>query len=192
MLYCFLLFSGTRPVRVPQIMCARPAVLQIPSKSSVPSRLPLYKIDPLLTHSESTLLQVLILLHFNSLIINTYKKPGEGVPPPSPKVLQLVTRYSRSMRPRHTRHAALATHHSSLATIPFRITSFADPHVLTPIESHSYKKQGRGCPAPRNTAPKVHESPIASHGISPCYTPARLRKRISQFLARTSRRQPIS
>jgi hypothetical protein len=28
--------------------------------------------------------------------------------------------------------------------IPFRITSFADPHQLTPIESHSYKKQGGG------------------------------------------------
>jgi hypothetical protein len=28
------------------------------------------------------------------------------------------------------------------ATIPFRITSFADPHPLTLIESHSYKKQG--------------------------------------------------
>ena len=28
--------------------------------------------------------------------------------------------------------------------IPFRITSFADPHPLTPIESHLCKKQGRG------------------------------------------------
>jgi hypothetical protein len=32
----------------------------------------------------------------------------------------------------------------SIATIPFRITSFTDPHLLTPIESHLYKKQGRG------------------------------------------------
>jgi hypothetical protein len=31
-------------------------------------------------------------------------------------------------------------------TIPFRITSFADPHRLTPIESHSCKKQGGGVP----------------------------------------------
>lgn len=30
------------------------------------------------------------------------------------------------------------------ATIPFRITSFADPHRLTSIESHLCKKQGRG------------------------------------------------
>ena len=34
--------------------------------------------------------------------------------------------------------------HSPQATIPFRITSFAHPHHLTPIESHSCKKQGRG------------------------------------------------
>ena len=33
---------------------------------------------------------------------------------------------------------------SSDPTIPFRITSFADPHHLTPIESHLCKKQGRG------------------------------------------------
>jgi len=30
------------------------------------------------------------------------------------------------------------------ATIPFRITFFADPHHLTPIESHSYKNAGGG------------------------------------------------
>jgi hypothetical protein len=30
------------------------------------------------------------------------------------------------------------------ASIPFRITSFAHPHHLTPIESYSCKKQGRG------------------------------------------------
>ena len=30
------------------------------------------------------------------------------------------------------------------ATIPFRTTSFADPHHLTPIESHLSKKQGGG------------------------------------------------
>src|SRR5580698_9202795 len=34
--------------------------------------------------------------------------------------------------------------HSSNAPIPFRITSFADPYHITPIESHLYKKQGRG------------------------------------------------
>jgi hypothetical protein len=38
----------------------------------------------------------------------------------------------------------LATRHSPLATIPFRVSSFANPHPLTLIESHLYKKQGRG------------------------------------------------
>jgi hypothetical protein len=45
----------------------------------------------------------------------------------------------------------LVTHHSftpsaqgPLTTIPFRITFFAHPHPLTPIESHSCKKQGVG------------------------------------------------
>jgi hypothetical protein len=33
---------------------------------------------------------------------------------------------------------------SQTVTISFRITSFAHPHQLTPIESHSYKKQGEG------------------------------------------------
>jgi hypothetical protein len=34
--------------------------------------------------------------------------------------------------------------HSPIIAIPFRITSFAHPHHLTPIESHSCKKQGSG------------------------------------------------
>jgi hypothetical protein len=33
---------------------------------------------------------------------------------------------------------------SRKATIPFRITSFADPHPLTPIKSYLCKKQGEG------------------------------------------------
>jgi hypothetical protein len=51
--------------------------------------------------------------------------------------------------------AALATRHSSLATIPFRITFFADPNPLTPIESYSYRKGGRGVgsPAPASFLP---------------------------------------
>jgi hypothetical protein len=44
--------------------------------------------------------------------------------------------------------SSLATHHSPLATIPFRIISFAHPHRLTLTESYSYKKQGRGVGAP--------------------------------------------
>jgi hypothetical protein len=38
----------------------------------------------------------------------------------------------------------LATHHSSLTTIPFRITSLAPRHHLTHIDSYSCEKQGRG------------------------------------------------
>ncbi len=37
---------------------------------------------------------------------------------------------------------ALATGHSSSATIPFEITFFAHPPYLTPGKSYSYKKQG--------------------------------------------------
>lgn len=61
-------------------MRLRRAVLQIPPKSSVPPGLPVYKIRPALTHSESTLPQLLIPLHFNSPRINTYKKPGRVSP----------------------------------------------------------------------------------------------------------------
>jgi hypothetical protein len=46
----------------------------------------------------------------------------------------------------------LAIRHSPLATIPFRIISFADPHRLTLIESYLYKKHGRGW-GPRHLAP---------------------------------------
>jgi hypothetical protein len=66
-------------------MRLRRAVLQISAKSSVPPRLPVYKSRPTLTPSESTLLQLLIPLHFISFISNTYKKPGGGCLLPSPK-----------------------------------------------------------------------------------------------------------
>ena len=59
-------------------MRLRRAVPQNPRKSSAPPRLPLYKCFPLLTHLESTLMQVFILLDFNSPGINTYKKTGRG------------------------------------------------------------------------------------------------------------------
>jgi len=71
-------------------MRLRRAVLQNPAKCSVSPELPFHNSNPLLTHAESTLLQLLIPLHFNSLRINTYKKPGGGSPTPTPNVLQLV------------------------------------------------------------------------------------------------------
>src|SRR5579872_2158131 len=67
------------------LMRARRAVLQIPPNSSIPPRLPFYKSCPPLTHSKSTLLQLLIPLHFNSPRINTYKKPGRRSLLPAPK-----------------------------------------------------------------------------------------------------------
>lgn len=54
------------------------AVPQTSPKSSRSPRLPFYKNRPLPTRSESTLLQLLIPLHFNSCRYNVYKKPGEG------------------------------------------------------------------------------------------------------------------
>src|ERR1700730_4900096 len=74
----------------PQVVRLRRAFLQIPTKSSVPPGLPLHNTIPRLTLSESTLLQVLIPLHFISFISNTYKKPGGGTPSSIPKVWQLV------------------------------------------------------------------------------------------------------
>src|SRR5271155_5353947 len=125
-------------------MLARLVAPKIPRQPSVPPALPLYKNPVLLSRPESTLLQVLIPLHFNSSTINTYKKPQGGAPARNSKVLQLVTYTSQPIQLNRTCHAPLATHHSSLATIPFRITFFAHPHHLTLIESHSCKKQGRG------------------------------------------------
>jgi hypothetical protein len=72
-------------------MRLRRAVSEIPAKISVPPELPFNKNRSLPTHSESTLLQQLIPLHFISFSSNVYRKPGEGPPRPSPKVLQLVT-----------------------------------------------------------------------------------------------------
>ena len=63
---------------LPQVMRLRRAVLQIPTKSSVPPRSLLHKHSALLTRAESTLLQVFIPRHFNSFRCNTYKKLGEG------------------------------------------------------------------------------------------------------------------
>jgi hypothetical protein len=75
-------------------MRLRHAVLQTPAESSVLPRLPLHNSRPLLTHSESTLPQLLIPLHFNFPRINTSKKPGGGYPSQGPKVLQLVTTHT--------------------------------------------------------------------------------------------------
>jgi hypothetical protein len=45
-----------------------------------------------------------------------------------------------------------------LQPIPFRITSFADPHLLNPIESYLCKKQGGGSPIRYFFIPSVTHS----------------------------------
>jgi hypothetical protein len=47
---------------------------------------------------------------------------------------------------RNLRTFHLSNSPTLLATIPFRITSFADPYPLTLIESHLYKKHGGAYP----------------------------------------------
>jgi hypothetical protein len=124
-------------------MRLRRAVLQNPAKSCVPPELLFHNNHPLLTHSESTLLQLLIPLHFNSRRINTYKKPAGGSPTSTPNVLQLVNP-SLFTIPSEARNLIFhpsprPTRPSPLASIPFRITFFAHPHRLTLSESYSCK-----------------------------------------------------
>ena len=86
------MLNGTRTLSVaPKLMYLRRAVLEIPAKFSVPPGLPLNKKHSPRTHSESTLPQLLIPLHFISFICNVYSKPREGEGRPRPKGLQLVT-----------------------------------------------------------------------------------------------------
>ncbi len=66
-------------------MRPRRAVPKTPAKISVSLGLPLNKSRSLLTHSESTLPQPLIPLHFNSRRCNVYRKPGEGAAVLAPK-----------------------------------------------------------------------------------------------------------
>lgn len=84
---------------------------------------------------------------------------------------------SKSPLNNSTAHAAdqmlLATIHSSFATIPFRITSFADHHHLTPIESHLCKKQGRGWVAPPITTESVPTTNAAVTSLESAFTKKR-------------------
>jgi|HubBroStandDraft_6_1064221.scaffolds.fasta_scaffold67057_2 hypothetical protein len=81
-------------------MRLRRAVLQIPSKSSVPPRLPLHKSRSLPTPSQSTLPQLLIPLRFNSFSCNVYKKTRGRRPAADPRVRKLVTRQAPLLRTR--------------------------------------------------------------------------------------------
>jgi hypothetical protein len=89
-------------------MALRRAVPKIPTKSSVPPRLPLHKSRSVKTPSESTLPQLLIPLHFNSFRSNTYKKPRGRAPSPAP------TFCNSSLPPRRP------CVHAGIRAIPFR------------------------------------------------------------------------
>ena len=121
-------FRG-RLLSVPQkAMRLRSAVLHIPPKSSRSRRLPFYKNRPLSTHSESTLLQLLIPLHFNSCRCNTYKKPGRGCLLPAAKF------YSSSLRTRHQ------TRHARVAATPFLSSAYAHfpSHMGCTLQRQAY------------------------------------------------------
>ncbi len=124
-------------------MRLRRAVPKIPAKFSILPRLPLNKSGPLPTRSESTLPQLLIPLHFNSCISNAYRKPGEGVPRSSPKVLQLVT--LRSAFPRTCRN--------SRNSIP-----------LIRLLHNSRTGRGWGIPAAGQICLSVAIRPLTGHG----------------------------
>ena len=116
-------------------MRLRRAVLQAPAESSVPPRLPLYKGYPPLTLLESTLLQVLIPLHFISFRINTYTKPGGGCPSQDAKVSQPVT---PPTWPHHA-HGCARRVHPGPAAIPVFPYSFLpnwEPSTLSLISEH--------------------------------------------------------
>jgi hypothetical protein len=118
------------PVPAP-LMRPRRAVLQTPPKSSVPQGLLHYKSRPLLTHSKSTLIQLLIPLHFNSSRINTYKKPARGSFLPASEFC------NSSLPAPHHMHAK---QHPPVSFTSFTSsTSFASPSAtpfLATLQSH--------------------------------------------------------
>ena len=87
-----------------------------------------------------------------------------------------------------------ATRHSLLNAIPFRITFFAHPHLLTSIESHSYKKQGRGCPwlpfRPSNSSFFHSERTSHPQHCSQLHFFQAFTSRLSGYGGRSSRRLP--
>ncbi len=151
---------GTRtPSVLPQVMCAfcipeastgrlRRAVSKILTKSSAPPRLPLHKNRALPTPSKSTLLQLLIPLHFISRRMNVHKKPGGGYPSSSPKVLQLVNTPSS---PLFARHCSRNPNPLLLPAVSCQLSAVSSPATPFPVAlgrrvnpnpfvCHSYKK----------------------------------------------------
>src|SRR5580658_4374409 len=150
-------------------MRPRRAVLQIPPRSSVPPRLPLYKNRILLTHSESTLLQVLIPLHLNSPRINTYKKTWRGTPSFTRKVLQLVTSRSPVLCPHSSVRNSNPLYgllHNSLYTPGWGVRTLA----VTP-GARALTSTCRAlplCPAPCRPFERSEKSLWLLHAPRPC------------------------
>jgi hypothetical protein len=82
----------------------------------------------------STLLQLLIPLHFNSPRINTYRKPRESAPPFYSKVLQLVT---TPTSPRWTRKNASNSNSFKHFRTPSVTPGVYPSHAILPVPSGS-------------------------------------------------------
>jgi hypothetical protein len=142
-------------------MRLRRAVAGILAKISVPPGLPLNKSRSLPTHSESTLPQPLIPLHFISFRYNVYRKPGEGVARLSPKVLQLVTTCLPVPQTHtNTRNPIPLMHllHNSRTRRGWGTSAVGQP--ILAVSSHN---------APRN---KTHGARVIEHGPRPHWSAA--------------------
>ena len=161
MLYCPSLIRAPGQSVPASLMLPRRAVLPTPPRSSVPTRLLFYKNCSPLTHSKSTLIQLLIPLHFNSPRINTYKEQGRESFLRAPKF------YNSSLSAPHYTHAKQhpPVSFASLSVTPFPATLTGhsqlteNPGTLSPAFAtltrhvkhksfvcHSYKKhRGWGC-----------------------------------------------
>src|SRR5271163_820938 len=160
---------STDPVCAPQAMRLRRAVLQIPPKSSVSPGLPLYNYSIFLNHSESTLLQVLIPLHFNFPRISVYRKPGRGCLLPTPEFCNLSLPFTPSaLRERRLAHALSRSahpYHSIEPTLPlfsyscalFCIAQSFNSFALNHFRTFLQKYLDRGYTLPANQFEKIEE-----------------------------------
>jgi len=108
----------------------------------------------------------------NPFTIRTYEKL-------SPNPFRIPTSKTRDLKSfrmnTYEKTLGRATPPSQLLLFPLfycRLTQ-ARPKRATNGSEDSLPFRGHGSRVP---APRIHESPITSHGISPCYTPARLRQ----------------
>ena len=131
----------------PQVMRPCRAVPKIPTKSFAPRRLPFYNSRHFLSRSESTLVEVLIPLHFISPRISAYKKTGGGASPSGTKVWQLVTTHRF-----RTRHAGCPTTPISSCT-----SALSAIHGMYLLTHHTLRKRSTVRPKlfPRFPQPSI-------------------------------------